>query len=393
VPAINAFALPGGYIYITRGILAYLEDEAELAGVLGHEIGHVTARHSAQAYTRATGTGIGLAIASIFVPAARPFQGLAETAFGVLFLKHGRDDELQADRLGARYEFEGGWEPRGVPEMLTTLARLEETTDRRGVPNWLATHPDPASRVGEIAPIVKELEAKKTGPMSVKHDEYMRRIDGLVYGDSPEQGIVRGELFLHPPLRFALRFPAGWEINNSETQVVAKEPGNDVYMLLQLVEQPQGSDVEAIASRAMRGAGFNLLQGGRTTINGLDAFTGLYEGSMQGLGRVTTRAAHISHSRQIYVVAGIAKRDVFERYDRSFTGSIESFRGLSRDEADDIRPNRIDLYVVRGGDTWQSIAERVSRGVVKSSTLAIMNDSPVNQQPEAGRRIKVPVPG
>jgi predicted Zn-dependent protease len=122
VPAVNAFALPGGYIYLTRGILPYLDDEAELAGVLGHEIGHVTARHAAQAYTRATGTGLGVAIASIFVPAARPFGSLAETAVGVLFLKYGRDDELEADRLGARYEFQTGWDPAGVPDLLNTLA-------------------------------------------------------------------------------------------------------------------------------------------------------------------------------------------------------------------------------------------------------------------------------
>src|SRR5918996_372434 len=128
VPAVNAFALPGGYIYITRGILPFLHDEAQLAGVLGHEIGHVTARHSAQQYTQATTAGIGVTLLSIFVPEARPFQNLTETALGVLFLKHGREDEMEADNLGVRYTVATGWDPSGVAGMLRTLGRLDEAS-------------------------------------------------------------------------------------------------------------------------------------------------------------------------------------------------------------------------------------------------------------------------
>jgi predicted Zn-dependent protease len=147
VPAVNAFALPGGYIYITRGILPFLRDEAQLAGVLGHEIGHVTARHSAQQYTKATGATLGLTLLSIFVPETRPLQGVAEQALGVLFLKYGRDDELQADRLGVRYTAAADWNPAGVAGMLKTLERLDQARgSRKGVPNWMSTHPAPEDR-------------------------------------------------------------------------------------------------------------------------------------------------------------------------------------------------------------------------------------------------------
>ena len=156
-PAVNAFALPGGYIYLTRGIMAFLNDEEQLAGVLGHEIGHVTARHSAQQYTQATSAGLGLTLLSIFVPETRPLQGLAETALGVLFLKHGRDDELQADRLGVQYTAKTGWDPRGVAGMLRTLQRLDEASgSNRGVPNFLSTHPAPADRVQRVMAFVQE---------------------------------------------------------------------------------------------------------------------------------------------------------------------------------------------------------------------------------------------
>src|SRR5258705_11004572 len=163
-PAVNAFALPGGPIYITRGILPFLNDEAQLAGVLGHETGHVTARHAAQQYTRAVGGTIGLVALGIFVPGARPFGQLAEQGLGVLVLKYGRGDELEADQLGARYAARGNWDPAGVPDMLQTLGRLDEASGQsKGVPNWLETHPEPLTHVKEIQPTVQELSAGRTG--------------------------------------------------------------------------------------------------------------------------------------------------------------------------------------------------------------------------------------
>src|SRR2546425_3611727 len=192
-PVVNAFALPGGFIYVTRGILAYLDSEAQLAGVVGHEIGHVTARHSAQQYTRAIGGTVGLAALSIFVPAARPFGQLTQQALGVLFLKYGRNDELQADSLGAKYAATNGWDPRAVPQFLATLGRLSEGSEK-GIPNWLSTHPDPASRVDEVTALVQKLAAGRSD-FIVNRDEDLQRIDGIIYGDNPEQGIVRGNVF------------------------------------------------------------------------------------------------------------------------------------------------------------------------------------------------------
>ena len=151
-PAINAFALPGGYVYLTRGILAYLDDESELAGVLGHEIGHVTARHAAQAYTRQAQASLGLMVLSIFVPSTQPFTDLGATGLGVLFLRHGREAELEADRLGVEYGSGAGYDPAGVPRFLATLARVNALSER-GMPNWLSTHPDPGSRVTKAEPV------------------------------------------------------------------------------------------------------------------------------------------------------------------------------------------------------------------------------------------------
>lgn len=389
-PAVNAFALPGGFIYITRGILPYLADEAELAGVLGHEIAHVTARHSVQQVTRAMlgqGAMIGL---GVFVPATRPLGDFTSAGLGVLFMKFGRDDEREADRVGLEYIAKGGWDPGGVPRVLETLARIGELS-ARGVPNWLSTHPEPAERVVEVQPIAAKLAA----PTAAERNQatFFNHIDGLVVGDNPEDGIVRGNLFLHPVLRFALMFPEGWEVMNSPSQVAAREPGQPHYMLLQLVDQPQGRTVEDIAANAMARAGFKRLDiGQRANIGGLDAFVALYQGQIRDIGRVTMRAAHIVQGRSVYVLAGFAPRAEYDRIDALVRPSIQSFRELDAREAASIRPNRLDFYTVRAGDTWQSIASR-GGNLVRASDLAIMNHHAVDQQPRPGERIKIVVEG
>ena len=395
-PAINAFALPGGYIYLTRGILPFLHDETQLAGVLGHEIGHVTARHSAQQYTKATTAGIGVQLLSIFVPEARPFQNLTETALGVLFLKHGRDDELQADRLGVDYTAKTGWDPRGVGGMLRTLARIDEASgSRRGVPNWLSTHPAPADRVEKVQSYIAEAGVRPVGTSGTATADaggFLRRVDGLVFGDSPSQGVVRGNTFLHPDLRLSIAFPQGWEIQNSKQQVLAKAPDRNDFMLLQLVPNPSGS-IEQLARGSMANAGFQQVNGNRVNVNGLDAYVGTYQGQLEGLGNVVTLAAHIVHERNVYLFAGLAPPEEYQGVQRQFSQSIQSFRELSRQDAANIRPNRVDLYTVRPGDTWQGLAERGGDVNVKPATLAIMNNYEPNQQPRPGDRIKIIVVG
>jgi predicted Zn-dependent protease len=398
--AVNAFALPGGYIYITRGILPYLNNEAQLAGVLGHEIGHVAARHSAQQYTRAQATSVGVLIASIFVPAVRPFGGLAETGLGTMFLKYSRENELQADSLGAEYAAAAGWDPAQVPEFLTTLARIDEVSDRSGTPNWLQTHPQPENRVEQVqATVAKVRTTADAQPFAVNRDQYLQKINGMIFGENPEEGIVRGAEFIHPALRFAVTFPDGWDITNGEEQVVAQEPGNKVFMVLETIRAnassraAQATGLQAAAQQHMKSAGYKEIDGSATKINGLDAFVGTYDGSASGIGKVRTRGAHIGSGRNTYFVGGVAKPDDYPHVEAAFNTAINSFRTLARDEADSVQPNKMELYTARDGDTWQSIAQGAGKGFVKASTLAIMNDHAVADQPRAGERLKIVVAG
>lgn len=398
-PAINAFALPGGYIYLTRGILAYLDDEAELAGVLGHEIGHVTARHAAQSYTRQAQASIGMTILSIFVPSAAPFADLGAAGLSVLFLRHGREAELEADRLGVEYGSGAGYDPAGVPRFLSTLARVSALSER-GVPNWLSTHPDPGSRVVKAEPVAGKFVsgAAKT----VNRDQYLERIRGLVFGDRIEDGVVRGNEFVHPMLRIAVKFPEGWELTNTPDAVMAREPGTDHFMVLQELDRtgsPQGYSAQNAASlgeiavAAMRRAGYAVVDGRADRVNGHDAHVGLYRGDAKDVGKVMMRAAHIALGRQVYVVAGFAPEKEFEQVDKEILPSVRTFRQLSPAEASSVRPNRIELYVVKQGDSWQSIAARQGKSFVNAATLAIMNDREVHVQPTAGERVKIVVAG
>ena len=389
VPAVNAFALPGGYIYVTRGLLAHLGDEAELAGVLGHEVGHVTARHASKQYTRAAGGGLGVLLASIFVPGVRPFSDLASAGLGTWFLKYGRDDELESDRLGVEYASKAGWDPESVPRFLETLSRLDAMS-ARGVPNWLSTHPDPGSRVVKARPVAATFVE---GAREKNRDDFLRRIDGLSYGDDPAEGVVRGYQFLHPALRIAVDFPEGWDVQNSSDQVVAQVDGGNTLMLMRAAGEVRSAALAEGAQRHMKGLGFTFESGRVQPVSGLDGFVGLYRGKAKGVGAVRIRAAHVVVGRQVFMVAGVAPEAEFARADGDFTTALASFRELTAREASAIRPNRLGLYEAKPGDSWQSIAQRAGRGLVPATRLALMNGFAVNAQPPPGTRLKIVLEG
>ena len=213
----------------------------------------------------------------------------------------------------------------------------------------------------------------------------------MVYGDSREKGIVRGSDFLHPVLQFAMHFPQGWEIVNTDEQVAAREnEESNVGIVLQLASG--SGNVQQVAQAGMARAGFREASGQRTSINGLQAYVGIYDGVSNNT-RIRARAAHIQSGGRVYVVAGLAPASQFSRVDSAFQTAIASFRTMSRQEADRIQPNRIDFHTVRSGETWDSIARGPSGGAVRATTLAIMNGREATSQPKPGERIRIVVSG
>ena len=250
-PEINAFALPGGYIYITRGIMSYLNSEAELAGVIGHEIGHVTARHSVQQMSAATAAGVGATLLEIFVPVLRNQAG--DTAINmlgnVLLSGYGRDHELEADRLGAQYLVRAGYDPQAMIKVIGVLKNQElfdaelakaEGREPRSYHGVFASHPDADTRLQQV---IAEAGKPAPGATRINQEEFLRMIDKLVFADSPAQGIIRNGNFYHTDFGLALTFPRDWKIRNQPTNVAAVNAANDAIIDLRGAGPAQGSQI------------------------------------------------------------------------------------------------------------------------------------------------------
>jgi len=244
-PSVNAFALPGGFIYLTRGILTHMESEAEMVSVLGHEIGHVTARHSVEQISRAQLAQIGLVAGMVVSPELRNYGDLASTGLQVMFLKFSRDDERQADALGLRYMNQAGYEAREMVEMFRTLERVSEGSSGGRLPDWLATHPNPENRLERIQQSIAATAPEMLGH-TVDRNPFLRQVDGIAFGPDPREGYFVGNAFYHPELAFSLRFPQGWRTSNQKQAVGAISPGEDAVVVLTLAE---GSSPREAAQR------------------------------------------------------------------------------------------------------------------------------------------------
>src|SRR6185436_14741374 len=237
-PSVNAFALPGGFIFVTRGLLTHLTSEAELVSVLGHEIGHVTARHSVEQMSKAQLAQIGLIAGMILKPELANFSDLAQTGLGLLFLKYSRDDERQADSLGLRYLTREHYEPREMPLVFETLKRVSESEvqSQGRVPNWLSTHPAPEDRVARISQEISQLKGDFSNA-KVNRESYLRQLNRMPFGQNPREGYFLGNRFIQPDLGFEIRFPQGWKTSNQKAAVGAMSPREDAIVVLTLAEQ------------------------------------------------------------------------------------------------------------------------------------------------------------
>jgi predicted Zn-dependent protease len=230
---VNAFALPGGYIYITRGIMAALNSEAQLAGVVGHEIGHVTARHTAQRITNQQLAGVGLMAGMILSPEVARYGQALQTGAGLLLLKFGREDENQADALGIRYMVKAGWDPREVPATYDMLGRLSSSSGE-AIPSFLSTHPDPGDRKARTTTLaIQAVNASSTPSFTVKADEYKRKMDNMVYGADPEAGYLEENVFYHPGLNIEITWPNGWKVTNSAASVSSTDGAAAIQLTIE----------------------------------------------------------------------------------------------------------------------------------------------------------------
>jgi predicted Zn-dependent protease len=365
-PVVNAFALPGGYIYVTRGILAHFSSEAELAGVLGHEIGHVTARHGVTRVSRAQIAQLGLGLGTVLVPQLEGIGGeLAGAGLGLLFLSYSRDDERQADDLGLNYMTAEGYDPREMAATFEMLYSASGAEDGERIPGWLSSHPDPLERRDRI---LARVDAGEVSGDRVEREAYLQRLDGMVFGPNPREGFFRDDVFYHPDLAFRMNFPAGWNRLNQREGVQAVHPDEDALLLLTLAsESTPGAARDAFLSQE-NVTGSNL----RTTaVNGLDAAWADFRAVTQD-GVLRGTVAFVRHDGRIYRLLGYAVEGQWSARSSALRSSIESFRPLTEARFLDVQPRQIELVRTDRTHTLTSFNEH-HPSTVSSQVIATIN--------------------
>ena len=381
-PVVNAFALPGGYIYVTRGILAHLNSEAELAGVVGHEIGHVTARHSVSQMSKQQLAQLGLAIGTIASPQFERYAGLAGAGLGVLFLKFSRDAESQADDLGLRYLRRANFDPREMPHVFAMLTRVSQAQGGGRVPEWLATHPDPENRRGRIEQEVAALPQSFPGA-AVNRDAYLRRLDGLVFGNNPREGFFKGAQFFHPDLRFRLTFPEGWTTSNGKQTVVAVSPRKDAAVELSLAKE-QTADGAAQVFLSQKGVTGSYPT--RTTIGGLPAVSAAFAAATEN-GTLRGTALFVEHGGGVYRLVGYATEARWPTVQAAAERALQSFARLTDPAVLGVEPQRVDIVTLDQRTTIEEMARR-RPSPVSAATLALVNQVEPQTPLEPGRLVK-----
>lgn len=381
-PTINAFAVPGGFIYVTRGILAHMNSEAELVMVLGHEVGHVTARHSAAQMSQQQLAQVGLMTGMVLAPELAQYAQVAQQGLGMLFLKFGRDDESQSDELGLRYMLRTGHDPRHAPAMFTMLARVSAASPGGRVPTWQSSHPDPEDRRGRMERAVAALPPESLGKI-VNREGYLQRIEGLVYGNNPRDGFFRGNLFLHPELQLSVEFPNGWQVQNQRSRVVAVTEKQDGVLQVQI---DQAATPEA-AARAFYEE--NKLAGtpqGRQ-INGLPAQAGEFEVQTEDGNVLHGAVGFVSYRGAIYRILGFSPQQRWSEYGPAVVRTILSFRPLTDQAILRIQPRRVTVVTLPRAMT---VAELVAAypGPVGVKELALLNNVDEGARFAAGARVK-----
>jgi len=381
-PVVNAFALPGGFIYVTRGILAHLNSEAELAGVVGHEIGHVTARHSASQMTRQQLAQLGLAVGTIASPELGRYAGVASQALGVLFLKYSRDNESQADELGLRYLRRGRYDPREMPHVFEMLTRVSQAQGGGRVPEWLATHPNPENRRGRIEQEIAAAPQDFSGT-AVNRESYLQRLDGLVFGNNPREGYFKGGQFFHPELRFRMAFPEGWTTSNGKQAVVAVSPEKDAAVELSFAKEPTA---DAAAHAFLSQHGFTSGYPVRTSVDGLPAVSAAFAAATES-GTLRGTALFVEHGGAVYRLVGYATEARWPAVQAAAGRALQSFARLTDPAALRVQPQRVDIVRLDQRTTIEELA-RTRASPVSAATLALLNQIEPQTPLAPGRLVK-----
>lgn len=390
-PIVNAFALPGGYIYVTRGLLAHMNNEAQLAMVLGHEVGHVAARHaSKRAATQQLGQLglIGAAIGGQAVLGGNAGAGILElgsTATQLLFMSYGRDDERESDDLGVEYAGLSGYSPSESAAFFHSLKRISLQSEST-IPSFLSTHPDPGEREQTILELAVPWE--EDGATMVNETDLLDRVEGIVLGEDPRQGFVENNIFYHPGLKFRFPVPSGYQVINQPSQVAMVEADQKAIMLFAL--EQESSNASEAGRKLAASESLNIVEQGTTRVGGNPAYFVLADAQTDDGTLVRLLNYYIDYDGRVYTFLGYAARDGFATYENAFRRSMVGFERETDQRILNVQPDRLRIVRADRSGTFQSfLPSNLPRGVT-AEDLAIINQVELGDRIERGQRLKLP---
>lgn len=392
---INAFTTGGGYVYITRGIMNYLNSEAELTAVLGHEIGHVTARHPVRQQTQSTLAGIGAATVGVFTGSG-DLAGLANYAGAALIRGYGRDQELEADRLGAEYLVGVGYESEHMIDVVRLLKNQElfelqrareEKRDPRVYHGVFSTHPDNDQRLREVVKAAEKFDGKVDNKDSGR-EKYLKHIEGLPLATSRAQGVLKGNRFYHANLGLTMAFPVGWHVENRADRLVAISPQKDSVIQMQTQAPPPNTGPRELLSRLL--ARSSSGQDEPLEVNGLQGHTAVVRAAQTEFGLVPARYAVIYYNNLAYIFAGASKGSAgVPAADPLFMSTIKTFRRLKQNELALAEPYRIKTIRATDKTRIADLARTSPIPKYAAETLRLLNDLYPDKEPQPGQLLKI----
>lgn len=385
--AVNAFAIPGGFIYVTRGILSHLNSEAELAAILGHEIGHVTARHSVSQLSKQQLAQVGLVAGMIISPEFAQFGDLAQVAMGLMFMKFSRSDESQADALSLKYMMAGGYDPRPLVNVFGMLNALTEQSGGGRLPQWMSTHPDPGNRQAWAAQTVAGLKAD-FAQLAVNRPGYLQRVDGIVFGENPREGFFENAAFRHPDMAFRIDFPQGWKGSNEKAAVGAISPNEDALVVLQLAS---AANAQQAAQQFVSQQGIQTGNASRQQIGGFPAVSVPFRAQTEG-GIVRGQVAWIDYQDRVFQIVGYTPEARWNQYSRVFAESIASFRRETDPAVLNVKPARLSIVELQRPATFDTLL-RDYPSTVDAKTVGLINNLQGAATVASGDRFKRVVGG
>lgn len=389
----NAFALPGGYVYVTRGLLTYLNNEAQLAVVLGHEIGHVAARHASERAFKQNLGQIGLlggAILGQKVLGGRTGESIMQiggAASQLLFLSFSRDDEREADKLGVEYAARSHYEAAEAAAFFGSLDRLQRMQGS-AIPPWMSTHPEPYSREQRI-PQLAAGWAPQVQMNLVERDRYEARLKGVVLGQNPRQGFLRDGTFYHPDLRFRFAVPDSFQLQNTAQQVIMVGPGQRAILVFGHAGAKATSARGAAAAFSQQ-EGLTLVDSGTARVGGSPAAFVVADVQPQGSPAMRILAYFLEYGNSVYAYTGYATKDGYPQFEKPFLGAIRSFGPLTDSHILGMQPTRVKLVRTPRSGAFRSFLPAALSPSQTPEALAILNQVGLDQVLEKGQPLKLP---